>query len=382
MVVTPERRIFVGDMATGLITADLPVSDCSWGQRLNDAGSVEATLRVRSREVARLGIRAATAPLKQFMGISYGDKILEAGPIWRREYDPTKETLRVSAAGIWSLLDAIKAINWIAITTGKSPTETSLDILGKSLGGIARELVRISVQTNPKNPGLPIVLPALVAGTNERHYPGYTLPWLGELLKNLTAVQRGPDIRFTPRFRGDDARYVEWVMETGTEASPLLVQEGPDWIWDGSVERSGVVGFGVVEDARRMAAKAYQPGAGSEQDMKLRWAQDTTLIDTAGYPWTEADVASKDVEDLTILQSYADAGMASAKYPIETWSVSVRADTTPILGTYLPGHWAQAIIPDNHPILEAGPVRVRMMAIDGDHTETVKITLAPIGGRA
>ncbi|WP_104088037.1 hypothetical protein [Arthrobacter sp. GMC3] len=382
MVVNTGYRVFVGEMVTGLITADLPVSASPWGQRLNDAGSIEGTLQVRSREVARLNLRANTAPLKQFMGISYGNTILEAGPIWKRAYDPAKETCKVSAAGLWSILDTIKALDWVALAAGKSTTETSIDVVGKTLGSIARELVRISIQTNPNNPGLPIVLPELLAGINERHEPGYMLPWLGQLLKNLTGVQRGPDIRFRPRFRGDDQRYVEWVMEVGTDDSPLLVQAGPDWIWDGSVEKSGVVGFGVVEDATKMAAKAYQPGAGSEQDMMLRWAQDTTLIDTAGYPWTEVDVASKDVEDLGLLQAYADAGMAAAKYPIEDWSVSVRANATPQLGTYLPGHWAQAIIPDYHPILDPGPVRVRMMAIDGDHTETVKITLAPIQGRA
>ncbi|ALV45835.1 hypothetical protein MB46_10420 [Arthrobacter alpinus] len=382
MVVDNGFRLFVGNTVTGLITADIPASATSWGQRLNDAGAIDCTIPIRSKEVARLGIRAATAPLHQFMGISYGDTILEAGPIWKRAYEPDKETLKVTAGGLWSILDTIKALNWVALAAGTSPTQVTLDVVGKTLGSIARELVRISIQTNPNNPGLPIVLPDILAGINERHESGYTLPWLGQLLKNLTAVQRGPDIRFRPRFRADDARYVEWVMETGTDLSPLLTQSGPDWVWDGSVERSGVVGFGVVEDASNMAARAWQPGAGSEQNMKLKWAQDTTLIDTAGYPWTEVDVASKDVEDLNLLQGYANAGMAAAKYPVEQWSVSVRANLKPLLGTYLPGDWAKLIIPDSHPILDPGDVRVRMMAIDGDHTETVKISLAPIGGRA
>lgn len=383
MVVTPPGyRVFVGNMVTGLITADLPVSASSWGMRLNDGGSVDCTIPVRSKEVRRLGIRAATAPLKQFMGISYGNTILEAGPIWKRAYDPAKETLKVTAGGMWSILDSVKALPWVKLSGMVSPTVVTMDITAKTLGSIAREMVRLSITDNPLNPGLPIVLPDLVAGTNERHDPGYLLPWLGDQLRKLTGVQRGPDIRFRPRFRADDARYVEWVMETGTDAAPLLTQPGDDWVWDGSVERSGVVGFGVVEDATGMAARAWQPGAGSEQTMKLKWATDTTLITQAGYPWTEVDVASKDIEDLGLLQSYANAGMAASKYPMEQWSVSVRADARPRLGSYLPGEWAQLIIPKDHPILDPGPVRVRMMAIDGDDSETVKISVAPIGGRA
>ncbi len=383
MVVTEGYRVFVGNTVTGRITADLPVSALdSWGQRLNDAGPIEATVRLRSKQIERLGIRAATAPLKQFIAVAYDNTILEAGPIWKRAYDPNKETLKVSGAGIWSILDAVKALPWVALASGVSPTQVTMDIVSKTVGSIARELVRISIQTNPDNPGLPIVLPDVVAGTNEWHIPGYQLQWLGKLLRDMTGWKRGPDIRFQPRYNGTDPTLVEWVMSHGTTANPLLTQAGDDWIWDGTAEKSGVVGFGVVEDATGMAAKTYQPGAGSEKDMRLKWAQDTTLLTTAGYPWTEADSASKDVEDLTILQGYADTAMASAKYPVETWSVSVRADSSPKLGSYLPGEWAQAIIPDNHPILNPGPVRTRMMSIDGNHSSTVKIVLAPIQGGA
>lgn len=383
MVVTEGYRVFVGDTVTGRITANLPVSSLdSWGQRLNDAGPIEATVRLRSKQVERLGIRAATAPLKQFIGVAYDGTILEAGPIWKRAYDPTKETLKVSGAGIWSILDAVKALPWVALAGGVSPTQVTMDIVSKTVGSIARELVRISIQTNPDNPGLPIVLPDLVAGTNEWHIPGYQLQWLGKLLRDMTGWKRGPDIRFQPRYNGADQTLVEWVMRHGTTANPLLTQVGADWVWDGTAEKSGVVGFGVLEDATGMAAKAYQPGAGSEKDMRLKWAQDTTLLTTAGYPWTETDSASKDVEDLILLQGYADTAMTAAKYPVENWSVSVRADSSPKLGSYLPGEWAQAIIPDQHPILTPGPVRTRMMSIDGDHSNTVKIVLAPIQGGA
>lgn len=381
MVVREGFRVFVGDLVTGRITTDLPPSKLGWSMILNDAGSVDVTILPRAAETAKLEVRAATAPLKQFIGCSYNGTILEAGPIWKRAYDPKAETLKITGAGIWTILDVVKALPWAALAAGVSPTQVSLDVVNKTLGSIARELVRISIQTNPSNPGLPIVLPSVVAGSSERHYPGYQLPWLGKLLRDLTGVSRGPDIRFQPRFNGADETKVEWVMTTGTDASPLLVQAGPDWTWDGTAEKSGVVGFGTVEDATGVAAKAYQPGSGSESLMKLKWATDTTLV-SRGYPWTETDSASKDIDSEPLLQTYADAAIAQAKYPIETWSVDVRADAEPTLGSYLPGEWAQAIIPEKHPILDPGPVRTRMLSISGDATETVNIALAPIQGRA
>ena len=383
MVVDTEGfRLFVGTMVTGRITADLPVSSLKWGLRLNDSGSIELALPVRAQEYQRLNLRANTAGLRQFVGISYNGIILECGPIWKRSYDAGNEILKITAAGLWSILDTVKALPWYAMAKDTSPTEVTLSVVGKTLGSIAREFVRISIETNSKNPGLPIVLPDIVPdGTNERNIPGYGLPWLGDLLRNLTGVQRGPDIRFRPEFVPDDHRFMHWVMEHGTVDNPLLAQSGPDWVWNAAAPKSTVSAISYTEDATRMAARAYQPGAGSELDMKLRFADDTTLIDTAGYPWTEIDIASKDVEDLALLQEYADAGIAGAKYPVETWTVNVRADERPTLGSYLPGHWARIIVPEDHPFILGGPVRTRILAVDGDDTNNVKLTLAPIHGR-
>ena len=104
MVVDTEGfRLFVGTMVTGRITADLPVSSLKWGLRLNDSGSIELALPVRAQEYQRLNLRANTAGLRQFVGISYNGIILECGPIWKRSYDAGNEILKITAAGLWSI---------------------------------------------------------------------------------------------------------------------------------------------------------------------------------------------------------------------------------------------------------------------------------------
>lgn len=376
-VIDPAYRVFVGNMVTGKISCDLPISDLGYGVRLNNAGSVDVDTKALSAELAGIDLRAVTTPKMQFLGVAYEDTILEAGPIWKRDYKPGTGLLKIGAGGIWSLLDKIKVLNWAQINAGTPVPRSVLDLTGLSYGSIARELVRLSVFGNPRNPGLPIVLPGLVPGTFERHPKGYELPWLGEQLRALAGIQDGPDIRFAPRFNGADPTRVEWVMTHGTPADPLLHQSGADWIWDGTVAESGVTDVGVREDASRMAEQIWQPGAGSELAMKLARAQDDTLL-RAGYPWTESDSASKDVENETILQGYADAALAAARQPIETWSLSVRADQEPKLGSYLPGEFAQLNIPEGNPMIEPGLRRVRLMAIDGDGTQAVKLTPAPL----
>lgn len=376
MVVGPEFRVFIGNMVTGLITADLPAASQSWGMRLNGPGSIDLTTEALSAELRAKDLRNVTATKKNYLAVAYGDTILEAGPIWKRDYDDSTGVLKLGAEGLWSILDRVKALNWQQIVAGTPATRSSLDLAGMSLGSIAVEIVRRSIGYNPYNPGLPIALPDIMeTGPHERHYRGYELPYVGDLLRKLTGVENGPDIAFRPRFNAADPTRIEWVM---THGSPLLYQSGDDWVWDASVEESGVSRIGVKEDGSGMADRVWQPGAGSELEMKLATAQDTDLIVNAGYPWTEADAASKDVEDLGILQSHANAAMTAARRPIETWSMTVRANTSPLLGQYGPGDFAQVTVPEGNPMIVAGTRRVRIMAVDGDNTETVRLTPAPM----
>lgn len=395
-------QVFLCNTVTGKITAFIPPSKVTWGMRLNGPGPVQATLKINAEELRNVEVRLATMALRQSLGIAYNGQILECGPIWQQDYNADNEELALTASGLWSIFDMRKALEgnapgaaldapdfWAGQTANgwTPPGASHIKITNKSLGSIARELVRISIQDNPftrpdgSNAGaLNVVLPPIESGTNERNYMGYDLGNIGERLRQLTEVQNGPDIRFRPRFKGDDPTVVEWVLETGSTAQPLLVQTGPDWLWDTAVAESGVVKLGVKRDATNMAARAYVPGNGQEVNMLLAWQTDTTLVD-AGFPWTEADVAAKEVEDMTVLNSVADRLLADSLAPWDSWSLQVRADQFPRLGDYLPGEWAQINVGPGHPMIEPGIYRVRIMAIDGDHTETVKLTVAPMQGR-
>ncbi|ALY09166.1 minor tail protein [Arthrobacter phage HunterDalle] len=383
MVVETGFRVFVGDVKTGKVNATLPVSSYKWGIRLNGAGPISATVRVASKEARRLDLRNLTSTLKQFIGVAYGDTILECGPIWKRKFNPKDYTLDLQGNGLWSIFDRRKnvpgaALRAIGDPLRVDPVKAKITVSGKHLGSIARELVRISIQDNPWGGQLPVVLPASIAGTHTRTYYGYNLGWLGDDLRELTAVQKGPDLRFRPRFKAGSPDYVEWVLEHGSV--DLLYQDGPDWKWDASVEHSSVADYGIDQDGTELAAWAWSPGSGQEEAMRLAAARNTRLVQ-AGYPWTETEQGSSQEESQTVLQSLANRTMADHALPWDAWSMVVKANAEPKLGTYLPGDWAQAITPMDHPVLPAGlRARVRMLAIDGDHSNNVSIAVAPIQG--
>jgi hypothetical protein len=385
MVVNNEFRAFICEAKTGKILAYVPVVDPKWGMRLNDGGPLSATIMATSKEVRGLDLNSLTTSNRRFLGFAVGDFVIDAGPIQSRSYKAGSGRLEVTAASLWRVFDRRKVLPGAALSQGASPaTKWTMRVPASgttSLGSIAREIVRVSTQDNPYADAgaLNVVLPPELAGGHFRTYQGYDLRWQGEALRQLTEVIDGPDIRFRPRFSGADPTVVEWVMETGTEAEPMLFQNGPDWVWDGSRPDSGVVGFDADEDGSEMASRAWAPGSGQERDMKLGKATDTTLIDL-DWPWLETDSASKQEEDQTVLDGQAQQTVQEAAGPLVSFGIEVRADRDPLLGTYLPGDFARVVVPEGHPILAPGPVRVRIMAIDGDQSQKVKLTVAPFIG--
>lgn len=379
VVANTGRLLAVGDVRTGKIQAYLPYTSLKWGERLNAPGPVTATIRPYSDELAGRNVRALTATVKQFAAVIEDGIVLEAGPIWTRPFDEDTGELTINALGLWSIFDRRKNLNGAMLLPGAKVTEDVITVTGRHPGSVARELVRISIEDNPYGGDLPVVLPAeILGGYDPRVYYGYNLSWLGDDLRDLTKTEGGADLRFRPRLRADDPTFIEWVLEHG--AVDIIHQAGPDWTWDVRVEKSGIAKLGVSQDGTGLASKSWVPGSGQEQAMRLASAMDTALVD-AGFPWTEAEESASQEEDLGVLQSMANRKQADSRHPWDTWSLTVRADTEPRLGKYLPGDWALVNTPETHPVLPlGGKIRVRILAVDGDHSNDVKLSVAPIQG--
>lgn len=377
--------LVLGDTKTGRIHSRIPYESVKWGQRLNDSGPVSAVLRPHSKELQRLDLRSITTTVRNFIGVDYEGTLLEAGPIWKRNYNPNTRALTVSGLGLWSIFDRRKNLKGSVIgLSGSAVTSSVLSIQRGHLGSIAAELVRVSTQDNPYVGGtagyLPVVLPPNQPGTTHvRNYKGFNLGWIGDDLRELTGVQGGPDLRFRPRYKSGVDNYVEWVFEHGKV--DLLYQDGPDWFWTAAVSKSPVLEYGVEQDGSKLASKVWTPGSGQEVSMRLASAVDTQLVD-GGFPWTEGEVGSTSEENLGPLQDLANRSVADRRRPWDTWKIVVRADQRPRLGQYLPGDWAIAKTPENHPILDPDQLlRVRILSVDGGSNQSVSLEVAPVQSR-
>lgn len=384
----------VGDLRTGKITTRVRPTAGSWQKvPVNGAGTMTGfTVNAADLSLAGVDLYHATAPAKSFLGLAFGNTVLNAGPIWTRHYTRSNATLTLGAAGMWSIFDHRLVMpvlaEPLAIGAAQAATTTYPTSQNKSLADIAAALVQQAL--NHVGGSLPIVMPAAQGTTpgNTRTYPGYDLSSLGAMLTELAGVINGPEIRFQPRFKASDPTSIEWVMQVGTPTQPLLVQAGADWYMDAATRKGMVSDFDYDEDATNMGTRAWEVGAGSQAGVMLAQA-DSTALTSVGYPLLEV-VDRNHSSDATQsdLDAYAAQYLTQHNRPSAVWKFKVRnngaPDTNgvlagPSLDQYAVGDYVQVNIAAD-PLLPAGTRRSRIVLVEGDIDPGVEstITLATI----
>jgi hypothetical protein len=370
-------RYYVGDLRTGKITRPVALVDGSWSLPLGEPGSVEGSFPLRSGEWKTA--RSDTAPAKSFLAVAYenaaGDEtMLEAGPIWKSDYDDSSGVIKFAASGLHSYFDHRKVLPVLA--AGETAQDVSKTYEAANLALVAKRLVELA--QSHVGGSLPIVLPSDAelggAGTAyEEVFPGYELSWVGDRIKQL--AEKGDfEIQFVPRRRTDDRRYIEWVMRIGSPAtSGLLFQTGNPWTWDMRPEKHDVRSLGISTDATKMAFRQWAAGQGQAEGRPVAMAQDLTLVN-AGFALVEGEVSATDTEDDP--QPFADAALAYSQRPIESWNASVSRDGKTItVGQLRPGDWARYWIAD-HAYLPDGKYEMRLLSIAGNTSDVVSLTLS------
>jgi hypothetical protein len=389
LVVAPDPTIgafawYVGNLRDGRIGTQVPVTSTSWSLVMDDAGKLEATAYLGDQDVRDLDLWTTAAVARSFLALAYvapdgTETFLEAGPVWRLQFNAARHTLQIGAAGLWSYFDHRKVMPVLA--AGQAPASVSSAYSALPLGTIAKRLVQLAATHTGGD--LPVVLPddetAADDADHQRTSPGWELDKVGDMLRNLTTVSGGPEIRFRPQRSTTDERFLEWVLETGTEADPMLHQPGADHYWDGSVSQSSLSDLDVVIDGNGMGSRAWARGAGQEAATLIGVADDTTLTD-AGYPLLELDVTGYETEEsASVVDKAAAGGLLGAGGPVVTFTATVRRDEFPMLGTYQVGDWSQVVVAD-HDLVPDGTYRSRVTQISGDDTDQVKVDLAPTIG--
>lgn len=387
-----KRTLLAAELTTGRRLVGLPFSGGQWSVSSGAAGSITATIPLDAAEFRRVApvvqgglvrwlptdewrgdIRVITEPTRTMLAVVQGDSIIEAGPIWVREWDLGAGTLTLRATGIRAVFDhrllVSHLVDW---AQAGSPAASSLVYSGLSLGTIAKRMVQEALaQTGG---ALPVVLPADVAGTHERSYPGYELAMVGQRLSELSAVENGPEIQFDPRLTSD-RQGIEFAFRHGSEADPALHQSGMDWVVDTTVPRGVLGGLRVTEDASNMTLRAIAKGPGTAKATLISRAATSGLL-AAGYPLLDSVRSyTSDTQSQSSLDANAAGDLDANDRPWQTWNLTVKADDR--MGQVRIGDW-WAVRLGGGPFLPAGTYRSRLAAMSGAlGGDTVDLTLAP-----
>lgn len=295
-----------------------PKSGASWGRRLNvnTTGSLDILLADETNK--DIPYRACTVPWKtsiviqRDLGAGFGIKpwIAYAGPITGRKYNWDTKTLTLRYTDIRGLLARRTTLG----ANGYGGVDGGVDrIQNKTLDSVAAKVIADGLVGPTSNYALPIVLPALVDSVFSFDFWDYNFPFVDKAVESIQNYLGGPDTDFVPRWSTSNT--LEYVFRSGYLTGGVF-----EWNMTAQ-DNPGLFNVSDDEDALKQTTSTYAVGAGSEVDMKVKWARlDTDL------PALERVEQYKQEDDLGKLQDYANADLAMFQNTTHQWSLSILID--------------------------------------------------------
>lgn len=368
--------IYAGDLLTGQVSIKVPATDCTWSADHRAEGAIGAQVPLVGEVLDDYpDIVRQLAPWRCFLAAVTDDGVvMQAGPILPHDYDDTTGVLKLSALGLRGYF--ARRFLMPVLASGAVPARQVMTWSGLSLGTIAKRIVALTMQHD--GGGLPIDLPPDQAGSATRTYYGYELGRVSTRLREIEDVEDGPDLAFEPYLTEDDELdVIRWRMRTGTTAQPELTQDGPDHVWDRTAKNTPIVSLKVSVDSEEMGDRAWATGQGSEKQLLMALYQDRSLRGQ-GYPLLEVDESRSTVSLQSTLNSHVRALLRRSSRPWQLWTMVVRRDAGPKVGTYKVGDWVRVFVGDNHPYIPSrtGYYRTRIMSISGGFGDEITLALA------
>lgn len=323
-----EYSYLVADLLTNQITAELPLTDVTFGRVLRGAGPMSATLALGDARIRALDPIANTAPGRTALYIDRDGVLQWGGIIWTRRYDSASEKLEVAGSEFWSYFaHRLKRSTTAFVSVDQASMVAALiEEAQSAIGGD----IGVTIDA------------ALTTVLRDRTYYGYELKPYAEAVEQLAAVIDGFD--FAIDVDWGDAGPVKTLRvdypRRGVQAfETSLLFDLP----------GNILSYAWPEDATRMADDVLAIGAGEGDDMLLATAQHAAAFD-AGYPLLEAARSYKDVRISETLEEHAQADVEAAGLPITIPGLTIRGDGDPSVGAFDIGDDCRIAISDaRHP---------------------------------
>lgn len=365
-------RYLLADLASGVVRDELPLSRVTFSTELNEAGEFRGTLVLGDPRIAVHDPRRLTEPGRTALYVTRDGVPVWGGIVWTNRYSSADRTIEIGAAGFLSYFDHRRVL-----PAGYDPAAHDLaDVEVRYTERDQADIVRDLVATAQAHPGGDIGVVTRVVGDGPRivrsvAYPGGQLKNVGEALRELAALEDGPDLLFEVA-PGPGGR-ISRVLRVGT---PRLGQQGSPHVWEYG---ANLVEYAWSQDAANTANRIFALGAERDDRQLIAVAQGP---EPARRPLVEAEVSYLETADPDLLASHAAAALAAVSRPVTLPELTVRADLAPVLGSYGLGDDATIVIRD-HFFPDGLHATVRIVGMEvtpGDDAgeETVRLTVSPL----
>jgi len=327
-------RLAVANTVTGQVVGDLPFTAVpTWSRALNGSGTLSGVaVPLNPTRLDSDMARRLREPWRWTVLWCYGQSILQAGILSSVTVDDTQKpsVASLSTTTVWEFLTRKRLV----VTPGQDIGTDAANVVfgpsvadaanrGLSLHSIARRLVELATVNADPTYRLPIVLPNPIAGTNVRTYLGSDLATTGTRLAELTQVDQGPEVEFSPEFGVSTQGYFRWRMRVGNNR---LGQLGFPHAWD--YQRAllslstGIDGVDMTfqvtskgQDTRTVSSATPPVASGA----LISAATSDTLYTAQGWPALQtADTGHTSTIDTATVQGYANAAVTTHKVPVQT----------------------------------------------------------------
>lgn len=366
MVLMSEWSYWICDTRTGDKQLQVFPSSSPWSRVLNASGSGTHTFQLGDRKLSRETWRDLTTPWARELVVDRGGVVRFSGLITGRPFNRDKQELTLQTVDVRDIFQhryPFGVTSYWADEAAHVPGKLVLTNL--SYAAIAANVIAQGVVGPRGNYSLPIVLPSLTeAGGISKTYYNYNLVSCFDILDEIQKADGGPDIDFEPRW--STSGKLEWVMRAGVT--------GPTFDWNLTAKKPGLTGVTVGEDATKQTDGVFSVGQGSEADMR---------VGGVGLPITTPALDSvqshKTVDSEPELAGYSSAALATLNNPTITWDASFLAGEYPTVEKLQLGATIRTYLKGD-PWLADGWQSHRLIGYSGDMSETIKLTVQPVGG--
>lgn len=383
----PGYSTAIYDFRTGFLQAPVTPATFSAERKLNASGTGSATFRYPDY-TGFVDYVQLTQMWKRVFVVFYNSAVVYAGLITNRS-DDGKGTITINYSDFRSIT-ARRTTNGEDGYTRANYTDT---LNNYSYANIIALLLRLTVQGPAANWAMPFVYPIIdttdTAGTTpigllahdgsfSRVYYDYEGHVIEATITELQNTEGGPDTDYVPSLVGGILTHTARI---GTAAAPQL--SGPLFEFNMSVPETGLLDVTYAEDGSLMATDVTMMGKGSG------------LIRPYGVARVDNDLpALAVIKQDTSLETddqaaeHARALLAAYSTPTVQWTASMHADgspdtngnpTGPLVSDLQLGATFRLRYAQQRGLIAAGVHDLRMIGFTVDQTNTVKLSIQPVG---